>query len=268
VTKNTVLDHVAIGARALTDSFDLFGGVLGGTWAYGGQSPGFWWGQLRYSTGPKIEVLTPTGGPDAAFLERFLAARAAAPHHFNFIVADIAVTLPKVQALGIEPVRVNLRNARWKEAFLHPKDAYGIVIQVAEQAGSPPSPPRPAELPAAGPASAFALIEHEVDDLDDALRLFGGALDGHLVGRLESAGAPAAELSWDNGARLRLVQAAPPVSADGRRRVGRLRRLSFTRDGAAVSEAERRRAAELAARVSVDLELRRASSAGRAGAAG
>ena len=127
-----VLDHLAIGTTALTDGWDLFGGVLGGTWVYGDDSPGFWWGQLSYAAGPKIELLTPTGGPDAAFLERFLAAHGAGPHHFNFIVSDIEATLGRIRALGIEPVGVKLDNPSWKEAFLHPRSAHGIVIQVAQ----------------------------------------------------------------------------------------------------------------------------------------
>ena len=69
-----VLDHLAIGTPALTYGWELFVGVLGGRWAYGGDSPGFWWGQLEFGAGPKIELLTPSGGPDAAFLERFLTA--------------------------------------------------------------------------------------------------------------------------------------------------------------------------------------------------
>jgi hypothetical protein len=73
-----VLDHLAVGTPALADGWELFGGVLGGTWAYGGDSPGFWWGQLEFAAGPKVELLTPTGGPDAAFLERFLAAKGRA----------------------------------------------------------------------------------------------------------------------------------------------------------------------------------------------
>ena len=78
-----VLDHLAIGTPVLTDGWELFGGVLGGAWAYGGDSPGYWWGQLEFAAGPKIELLTPTGGPGAAFLDRFLAARGAGPHHCN-----------------------------------------------------------------------------------------------------------------------------------------------------------------------------------------
>src|ERR1700730_1076735 len=95
-----ILDHLAIGTPALTDGWELFGGVLGGTWAYGGDSPGFRWGQLEFPPGPKIELLTPTGGPDAAFLDRFLDARGAGPHHFNFLVTDIRDALARVRALG------------------------------------------------------------------------------------------------------------------------------------------------------------------------
>jgi hypothetical protein len=74
---SVVLDHLAVGTPAPADGWELFGGVLGGTWAYGGDSPGFWWGQLEFAAGPKVELLTPTGGPDAAFLERFLAVHGA-----------------------------------------------------------------------------------------------------------------------------------------------------------------------------------------------
>src|ERR1700732_1477655 len=150
-----VLDHLAIGTPTLTDGWDLFGGVLGGTWVYGDDSPGFWWGQLSYAAGPKIELLIPTGGPDAAFLERFLAAHGAGPHHFNFIVSDIEATLGRIRALGIEPVEVNLDNPSWKEAFLHPRSAHGIVIQVAQQDGDPDTP-APRDLPECGPAARSA----------------------------------------------------------------------------------------------------------------
>ena len=115
VPMTAVLDHLAIGTPALTDGWELFGGVLGGTWAYGMDSPGYWWGQLEFAAGPKIELLTPTDGPDAAFLERFLAARRQGPHHFNFLVSDIHDTLARVRALGIEPVGVNLDNPYWQE---------------------------------------------------------------------------------------------------------------------------------------------------------
>jgi methylmalonyl-CoA/ethylmalonyl-CoA epimerase len=248
VTSKAVLDHVAIATLELTDGWDLFGGVLGGSWVYGGDSPGFWWGQLRFRTGPKVELLTPTQGPDAAFLERFLASRGAGPHHLNFIVPDITDALARVRAVGIEPVQVSVANPAWKEAFLHPKDAYGIVIQVAEQSGQPPELTAPAQLPAPGLPSAFTLVEHHVADLDGALRLFAEALDGDVLSRSESGGASVAELAWENGARVRLIQ-------KGTGSVGGLGQLTFARDDERFSAADRREAAELARRLAVSVQL-------------
>jgi len=254
VTK-TVLDHVAIGTRALADGWDLFGGLLGGTWVYGGDSRGFWWGQLQFCTGPKIELITPTGGPDAAFLERFLASGGAGPHHFNFIVPDISATLSRVRALGIEPVQANLLSGTWKEAFLHPRDAYGTVIQVAEQSGRPPEVAPPAQLPAPGPASAFTTVEHHVADIDGAVRLYAGVLEGDVVSRQHSPEGSVAELTWVNGAHLRLIQSIPSVGGAGPGRGGGFGRLGFARDGSRFSPADRGLAADLALRLGVSLQL-------------
>jgi methylmalonyl-CoA/ethylmalonyl-CoA epimerase len=239
-----VLDHLAIGTATLAEGWDLFGGILGGTWVYGGDSPGFWWGQLSYAAGPKIELLTPAGGPDAAFLERFLADHGAGPHHFNFIVSDIEATLSRIRALGIEPVGINLANPHWKEAFLHPRSAHGIVVQVAQQDGAP-DPAPPPDLPAPGPAARFDLIEHHVTDLDGATRLFREVLDGHLAVRSEDA----IELTWPGGCRLRLVR------EEGLARGGALHHVRFTRDDGTFSAAERQRAAPLAKRLGVTVEL-------------
>lgn len=240
-----ILDHLAIGTPALCDGWELFGGLLGGTWAYGGDSPGFWWGELEFSAGPKIELLTPTGGPDAAFLERFLAARGPGPHHFNFLVSDIETVLTRIKACGIEPVGVNLANPNWKEAFLHPRDAHGIVIQVAQQAGSPSPGTPPRELTEPGPPSSFDLIEHHVGDLDGAVRLFREVLDGDL----DAAGAGTAELTWPGGKRIKLIR------EDGLPLGGALHRIRFTRASGPFSTEDRERAGLLAGRLGVTVEL-------------
>jgi catechol 2,3-dioxygenase-like lactoylglutathione lyase family enzyme len=218
--------------------------VLGGRWAYGGDSPGFWWGQLNFGAGPKIELLTPTGGPDAAFLERFLAARGAGPHHFNFIVDDIGEALARIRAVGIEPIGINLADPYWKEAFLHPRAAHGIVIQVAQQTGSPRSP-APRELPEPGPPTSFDLIEHRVSDLAGATRLFRDGLDGQL----EAASDQAAELTWPDGKRIRLVR------EDGLPLGGVLHRIRFTRTAGAVSAQDAEHAGLLAKRLGLMVDL-------------
>jgi methylmalonyl-CoA/ethylmalonyl-CoA epimerase len=240
----TILDHLAVGTPALSAGWELFADVLGGAWVYGGDSPGYWWGQLKFASGPKIELLTPTGGPDAAFLDRFLAARGAGPHHFNFLVSDIETALARIKAAGIDPVGVNLANPGWKEAFLHPRAAHGIVIQVAQQDGSPTSAP-PRELPEPGPPTRLDLIEHHVSDLDGAVRLFRDVLDG----RLEAADAGTAELTWPGGKRITLVR------EDGLPLGGALHHVRFTRVTGAFSTKDRERAGLLARQLGLTMEL-------------
>jgi hypothetical protein len=79
-----VLDHLAIGTADLTDGWEL----LGGSWAYGGASPGFWFGQLKFAAGP---------------------------HHFNFIVTDIEATLARIRAHGIEPAGDDTAALTWPD---------------------------------------------------------------------------------------------------------------------------------------------------------
>jgi methylmalonyl-CoA/ethylmalonyl-CoA epimerase len=274
VTK-TILDHVSIGTRGLADGWELFGGLLGGTWVYGGDSPGFWWGQVRFGTGPKIELITPTGGADSAFLERFLDRNGPGAHHLNFIVSDIEQTLLRFRALGIQPVQVRLDDPRWKEAFLRSRDAFGIVIQVAEQSGPPPELAAPAGFGPAGPPSAFTLVEHYVDDVGAATALFESALDGEVVSRVGTGAGSVAELTWPNGARLRLSThaqgprtedglgrdtgaAASPLAGDRARpgSSGAAGPLHFSRDDVPFSPDELSRAAEKSRLLGVCIELR------------
>jgi methylmalonyl-CoA/ethylmalonyl-CoA epimerase len=242
--ERAVLDHVAIGTRDLTDGWQLFGGLLGGMWAYGGNSPGYWWGQLEFARGPMIELLTPTGGPDAAFLERFLARRGAGPHHFNFHVPDIESTLARVRAAGLEPVGIDLSHDRWKEAFLHPKSAHGVVIQVAQQSGPGPRPDAPAGLPAPGAPSVLTLVEHRVADLDGAVQLYERVLDGEVIGH----DAGAAELTWPGGGMIRVVRsAAEPLGAIGE--------LHFTRPAGSLAPDDQDRARDLAKRLGISIQV-------------
>jgi methylmalonyl-CoA/ethylmalonyl-CoA epimerase len=236
-----VFDHVAIGTRNLNDGWELFSRLLGGRWAYGADT-GFWWGQLKFAGGAKIELLKPTAGAGSAFLERFLDSRGAGPHHFNFIVPDIVDSLDRVRALGIEPTQVNLDSPQWKEAFLHPKNVFGIVVQIAQQASEPVTT-APADLPEPGTPSSFVEAVHHVDDLEAAIRLFGGALCGEQI---EQGADGSVLLEWPNGARLRLM---PTTAASG------LHHLEFARSEGAFSAAERAEIGTLANRLGVTLQL-------------
>src|SRR6185503_4862643 len=107
-------------------------GDLGGAWVASMYDPGFYWGQLRFANGMTIELLEPADISENDFLRRFLDRNGPGPHHVTFKVADIVAALGQVEAAGYRPVSVNLDNPGWREAFLHPKDAPGIVVQLAQ----------------------------------------------------------------------------------------------------------------------------------------
>jgi methylmalonyl-CoA/ethylmalonyl-CoA epimerase len=249
-----VLDHVAVGTGTLGDGWELFGGLLGGAWAYGAHSPGFWWGQLRFSSGPKVELLTPTGGADAAFLERFLAARGPGFHHLNFLVPAIEVTLAKFAALGVEPVGVRVQDPRWKEAFLRPRDAFGTVVQVAEQAGPPTPSAPPAGLGERGCSCSLSAVELRVNDVDHATRLFHEALEGEIRSRTDTAAGPTAELAWQNGSTLRLVHGGGDRHGSSPSDAG-IAHLEFSRDEGTFGLADLDKAAALSHRLGVSVLL-------------
>lgn len=125
------LDHIAFGVPDVAPVADLLAGHLGGRERGSGPGIGFVFWQWEFAGGGTVEIIVPDGPPDG-FLHRFIAARGAGPHHVTFKVSDFHAALDHARALGYEPVGVDDRWPAWKEAFLHPKQAQGIVVQLVE----------------------------------------------------------------------------------------------------------------------------------------
>jgi hypothetical protein len=49
-------------------------------------------------------------------------------------VPDIGASVAHLRSRGIELMRVSVEHPSWKEAFIHPKDAHGVLIQIAQSA--------------------------------------------------------------------------------------------------------------------------------------
>jgi catechol 2,3-dioxygenase-like lactoylglutathione lyase family enzyme len=197
-----VLDHIAIAAEHTIDNFMRYRGDLGGAWVAGMYDPGFYWGQLRFANGMTIELLEPADISQDDFLRRFLDRSGPGPHHVTFKVADIGAAIEAVTAGGYPPVRVNTANPSWKEAFLHPKQSHGIVVQLAQSIEydhtqqfelPPPKIARPASL---------ERIVHLVADLAAAVDLFE-----HILGGVRGqTTADSVDLAWPGGGCICLVE--------------------------------------------------------------
>ena len=125
------LDHVAIGLARAADAMPWLIGELGGTAFAAGPGLGFRFFQLSFARGGVIEVLEPDG-PPGGFLQRFLAERGPGIHHVTFKVPELRSATERAARLGYPVVGMNELHPAWKEAFLHPKLAQGIVVQLAE----------------------------------------------------------------------------------------------------------------------------------------
>jgi hypothetical protein len=202
------LDHIAVASEHAIDNFVRYRGDLGAAWVAGMYDPGFYWGQLRFANGMTIELLEPADVAKDDFLRRYLDRNGPGPHHVTFKVPDIHAAIEAATEGGYPPVRVNTANPSWKEAFLHPKQSHGIVVQLA-QAGEYDHAPQ-FELPPpkiARPASLVRVV-HLVADLESARGLFE-----HILGGTHTASASATDsvdLAWPGAGRIRLLEPHDP----------------------------------------------------------
>lgn len=198
------LDHVAVAAERQADVWPRYAGDLAGAWVGGGAVPGFDSAQVKYANGMKVEALEPFQPEINDFLRRFLDHRGPGVHHLTFKTGDIVAALEAAEAAGYRPVGVNLSDPMWKEAFLHPKDAPGIVVQMAQSDWTGEwSSPRPDHIPAprtAAPATLLRVV-HAVADGDEAMALFTGLLGGTTVAEEDGW----IELGWKGPGRIRLL---------------------------------------------------------------
>jgi methylmalonyl-CoA/ethylmalonyl-CoA epimerase len=221
VIEDIDLDHVAIAAERQEDAWPRYVGDLAGTFLGGGWTVGFGTAQVGYLNRMRLEVLEPHEVEKNDFLRRFLDRNGPGPHHVTYKVKDIVSALAQSEAAGYEPVSVDLRDPLWKEAFLHPKQSWGIVVQLAQSAGDwkggadRPMPNRRAAEPASLDHVALA-----VTSIEDASGLFVDVLGGKRV----DGGDDWVELAWPGPGRIRLLER--PDELDGR--IGRVSHLTFT----------------------------------------
>ena len=178
-----VLDHVAHAVHQWRDVWHRYAVDLGADWSSGGLAIGFAPGQIEFANGARLELLMPNDVEANDFLHRFLAHSGPGPHHLTFKVPDLVLAIEQIRHAGYEPIGIDLSAPEWMEAFIHPKQATGVVLQLA-QAPSPWTGPPPDGFPTGkrqrpdrtGPARPGALrfATHAVADLEVATRPLRG----------------------------------------------------------------------------------------------
>ncbi|WP_419912654.1 VOC family protein [Candidatus Poriferisodalis sp.] len=182
-TETLVMDHVAVVSERAWDNVIRYSRDLGGRWIGGPDNDpasqagdDFYFCQVSFDGGARVEILEPVEHPGSDFLHRFLARNGPGPHHFTFKTPDFADTVGALGDAGYNVIGVNEENPLWKEAFLHPKDSWGMVIQIAWAGGegwddAPPLPPT-----RHGRSTSLATVVHLTSDVQAAAALFRGPL--------------------------------------------------------------------------------------------
>lgn len=127
------IDHVSIAVRDYDKAEKFFRTILGaipGAFAEDPLTKYFW--QI-FSVGDlsRMELIRPTGA--GSFLEPFLSAREGGVHHVTLQTPDIGQARKTLEQNGIPYFGYNeYQGSYWKELFIHPKHAFGVLIQIAE----------------------------------------------------------------------------------------------------------------------------------------
>lgn len=136
--RSVLFDHIAIAVPRLADAEAILAGELGGRSTFGMTTDEFRFWHWRYEGGGDLEILEPAGA--AGFLHRFIAQRGPGIHHVTFTVPSLVDACERARAHGYSIVGYDDSDPEWKEAFLHPRQAQGVVVQFAEpNTDRPPS---------------------------------------------------------------------------------------------------------------------------------
>jgi methylmalonyl-CoA/ethylmalonyl-CoA epimerase len=209
--QSTKFDHIAIGMERMADATEVLVGRLGGIPDSGGPGGEFRWAAWSFAGDGSIEVIEPAGAD--GFLHRFLAARGPGLHHVTFKVSSLADAAARAEAQGYRLVGRDESDPDWLVAYLHPKEALGIVVQLGQSGGrygrrphevpaGPPSPPPPVRVLG---------LRSRARSAERARRQWERALGGMLTHATERE----LVFRWP-GSPMRVVAEIAPDAAEGR----------------------------------------------------
>ena len=126
------IDHVAIAVRDLERAKHFFIDCLGGRELFSAPfaDQGYRWTTLELGTSCFIELIDPLDAD--GFVHRFIQKRGEGPHHITIQVDDLEATHRMVEEKGIKTFGYSEALPGWKEFYIHPKEAFGTLIQFAE----------------------------------------------------------------------------------------------------------------------------------------
>jgi methylmalonyl-CoA/ethylmalonyl-CoA epimerase len=127
------IDHVSIAVRDHEKAVHFFRDILGAIEGTGGpdHTLKYFWQIFSLGDLSRLEIISPTD--KGSFLDGFLNRKAAGVHHLTLQVPDLRKTIEHLKEHSIPFFGHNEYPGNiWKEIFIHPRHAFGVLLQIAE----------------------------------------------------------------------------------------------------------------------------------------
>jgi lactoylglutathione lyase/methylmalonyl-CoA/ethylmalonyl-CoA epimerase len=123
------LDHIGIAVKSIAEARKFFESILGARFKYDSANPG---GGFRICvldlSGLTIELLEPLG--ESSFLKSLIEKRGEGIHHLTLDVPDSKAACTMMKRQGVRVVDEVAWSPTSYEAFISPKTAHGVLIQI------------------------------------------------------------------------------------------------------------------------------------------
>ena len=127
------IDHVSIAVRDQKKAERFFREILGAVAGVGmGDTKAkFFWQIFSLGDLSRLEIISPTG--EESFLDGFLKDKEGGVHHITLQTPDLRKAMTHLEEQGIPFFGYNeYPGGIWNEVFIHPRHAFGVLIQIAE----------------------------------------------------------------------------------------------------------------------------------------
>ncbi len=127
------IDHISIAVKDYTKALHFFKDILGAIPGAGAQNKNmkYHWQIFSFGDLSRLELIHPL--EEDTFLTNFLNKnKNGGLHHISLQTPDIQHAMHTLDDHNIPYFGYNEYGDFWKELFIHPKDAFGVLIQIAE----------------------------------------------------------------------------------------------------------------------------------------
>lgn len=126
------IDHVSVAVKDYEKARRFFQDIFGAIPGAGDHNHDkkIYWQMFSLGDSSRLELIYATGRN--GLLAKFLATKEGGVHHLTLQTPNIQEAKKTLENHSIPYFGYNEYGDEWKEIFIHPKDAFGILIQIAE----------------------------------------------------------------------------------------------------------------------------------------